>query len=242
MTDAHSTIYLSHVLSDQSPGFGGVSAFAKERVRKISDGSSSNSETWTLSNHIGTHIDAPRHFSDDGVCIDHFSADDWVFKRTLLLEIPLGAGQLLSEDQLAEALSHADSPISSPANFMIDLLLIKTGFEKYRGRDLYWSANPGVAADVGSLLRQQFPSVRAIGFDFLSLTSAHHREVGREAHRAFLDPSRAGKPVLIIEDMHLQYLDHSPQEVVVAPMRVQNSDGAPVTVFAKIDKSVSEKK
>ena len=78
-----------------------------------------------------------------------------------------------------------------------------------------------------------------IGFDFISLSSYTNRELGREAHRAFLNKSFSGlnkdcsKPILIIEDMHLASLKECPNKIVVAPLRYDRSDGSPVTIISE---------
>ena len=77
-----------------------------------------------------------------------------------------------------------------------DLLLLRTGYEAYRAEDRYWAKNPGLHPDLGGWLRTEYPTVRVVGMDVISVTSRLHREEGREAHRALLDPERPGDPVL----------------------------------------------
>ena len=67
--------------------------------------------------------------------------------------------------------------------------------------------------------------------DVISVTSRLHREEGREAHRALLDPERPGDPVLALEDMALQRVKGRLARVIVAPLRVRNADGGPCTVI-----------
>jgi len=73
-----------------------------------------------------------------------------------------------------------------------------------------------------------------MGFDAISLTSFQHRELGREAHRAFLCPHKTHNPILIIEDMHLEKLTHTPASVICGPLMLKDADGVPVTVIAEI--------
>ena len=57
--------------------------------------------------------------------------------------------------------------------------------------------------------------------------------LGREAHRAFLDPK---SPLLILEDMDLRALNkHSKiEKIAIAPLRIAKCDGLPCTVLAKV--------
>lgn len=213
--------FLSHTLSKQTPGYGGVAGFFNTEKSRMCVGDSCNSQHWEMSNHIGTHIDAPLHFAKDGSPLDSFAADFWVFKRPHLLELPMSPGEILMP-----------SRVESNVPLECDLLILRTGFEKYRLEPDYWSSNPGLSPELGSWLRELRPNLRCIGFDFISVTSYLHRPLGREAHRAFLDPNRAGSPILPVEDMHLSELRQSPQMVIIAPLRVENADGGPVTVMA----------
>jgi len=217
-------VFLSHVLSAETPGYGGEAGFQSENVKCMSKGDSCNSMRWRLSNHIGTHIDAPFHFSESGARIDDFQAESWVFRRPHIVDRPAAPGDLVGLEGEAWCQTVPEDA---------DLLLLRTGFEKCRGEAEYWSLNPGLAPELGDFLRATRPNLRAIGVDFISATSYLHRPIGRLAHKSFLDPNRPGSPLLIIEDMALSALDVLPQMVVVAPLRVMGADGSPVTVLAE---------
>ena len=67
------------------------------------------------------------------------------------------------------------------------------------------------------------------------MTSYSNRQIGKEAHKAFLHSDFEGEPIMIIEDMSLVELHSSPKSVIVSPLLVEKVDGTPVTVFAEID-------
>jgi kynurenine formamidase len=66
-----------------------------------------------------------------------------------------------------------------------------------------------------------------------SLLKDDHRALGKIAHNTFLHESHLGNPILAIEDMHLSELLNVPKKIIVAPVRVRDSGGAPVTVIAE---------
>ena len=72
-----------------------------------------------------------------------------------------------------------------------------------RRENIYATNNPGLHPDLGRWFRVNYPEIRAVGMDWISISSFAHRETGREAHRAFLDPDGAGQPIVILEDMDL---------------------------------------
>lgn len=215
-------IFLSHLLTPDTPGYGGSSGFCADVKTRISEGKSSNSAEWKLSNHIGTHVDVPYHFSDAGLRIDDYPAETWIFSKPCLVDYAAKPAELIGPGDWVNYIPQD-----------ADLILLRTGFEKHRSEKIYWEMNPGLSPELGSWLREQRPAIRAIGVDVLSATSWQHREIGRKAHRHFLDPAFQGEPVRIIEDMALAALESTPSRVIVAPIRVKGGDGAPVTVIAE---------
>lgn len=216
------TTFLSHFLSEQTPGYGGSSGFSARHTSKISEGAGSNSQEWVISNHIGTHIDLSAHFDDKGKRLETFPSDDWVFNKPHLININPAAGDILVADD-----HFKNIPLDA------DFLIIKTGFEKHRNESLYWSSNPGLSPELAIWLRKERPNLKCLGFDFISITSYLNRPLGRIAHKAFLGVEENGtNPLRVIEDMKLSELTECPKQVVVAPILVKGADGAPVTVIA----------
>lgn len=215
------TIFLSHFLSEETPGYGGSSGVKIRHVSKIADGASSNSQEWILSNHIGTHIDLPAHFDDCGQRLDAFQSDDWVFNKPFLLNINPSEGEILVLDEKFKSI-----PMD------VDFLIIKTGFQKYRNEAIYWQNNPGFSPKLAHWLRKERPNLKCLGFDFISITSYSNRPLGRMAHKAFLGIDNQTGPLRVIEDMKLDELVTNPKQVIVAPILVSNADGSQVTVIA----------
>ena len=115
-------------------------------------------------------------------------------------------------------------------NSETDLLLIKTGYSAYRGTNRYTLTPPGLSADLAPFLRMNLPKLRCIGMDLISISSYNNREEGRRAHHAFLNPFE-GDPILLIEDMKLD--TNGPfEKIIVAPILIDDADGAPCTVLA----------
>jgi arylformamidase len=119
-----------------------------------------------------------------------------------------------------------------------DLLLIKKGYVSFgksndsleRGK--YTFQGPGISPDIGKWLRR-FRDLLSIGFDFISLNSYQHREIGRVAHQSFLVEG-VGQPILIIEDVNLEQLLTRPKNLFSIPLLYEKADGAPTTIVATI--------
>lgn len=218
-----SFIFLSHTLSSNTPGYGGKKDFTSRSVKSIRDGGSCNQSEWQFNNHIGTHIDAPFHFSDLGKTLDQYPAQFWIFHHPQLILIRAEASQIIEPNIWCDSIA-TDT----------DLLLLKTDFEQWREDEKYWAHNPGLSPDLGLWLRKNRPQLKIVGLDFISITSYDHRPLGKAAHQAFLHESYPGTPLLVIEDMHLRELKTNPRKVIVSPLRVEKADGSPVTVMAEI--------
>jgi len=216
-------VLLSYILNNNTPTYGNRDKFKCSETAQIIRGESANSSSWYFSsNHIGTHIDIPKHFFDNAKTITEYSPEKWFFNKIQVVDIPCDQAKIINiEDINCEIYND------------IDLLLFRTGYGKYRNTEKYWKDNPGLSPELCFWLRNEFNNLRAVGLDFLSLTSWESRDIGKEAHRVLLDPNGDGLPVWIIEDMNLQLIKNKIREVLVAPLFVKNGNGSPVTVFAK---------
>lgn len=192
-------------------------------VKAISKGDSSNVYSITIENHWGTHIDCPAHFFENGLRAADYSPETWFFQKPFVLPLKLAENSLAGPEDMGKIPEGTD------------LLLIKSGFSCFRGTEKYTHNNPGLKPEVGIWLREAHPYVKAVGLDFISPSSYRNRALGRESHRAFLDPDGINAPILIIEDMDLSHDLRELREVWVAPLRVEGIDSAPCTVMGFID-------
>ena len=216
--------YLSHTITESMPVYGGNADINLTHVKSIGRGDSCNTWRFCLENHWGTHVDGPNHFFANGRKIIDYPADFWWFRTPQVVQVKAKAGQIITRDSF-----------SCNLDPQTDLLLFQSGWWKFRGKEIYSKRNPGLHSGLALWLRQNFPVVRAIGLDWISISSFEHREMGRDAHRAFLNPNGKGHPILLIEDMNLSADLRNLKEVWVAPMLVEGVDSAPCTVMGVLD-------
>ena len=121
------TLSLSFELENSTPAYGGEeNAFNLIRTRSIKKGDSSNNSFLKFNNHLGTHIDFPYHFSEHGKKSSDYSPDFWVVNHVGFLECQI--------DEI-------DEEIKTLSN-KIEFLIIKTGFSKFRNKELFWKDQP----------------------------------------------------------------------------------------------------
>jgi arylformamidase len=215
-------VILSHKLGVDTPSFNAGPSLRLAPIKEVKSGGSSNSYTLSFPNHLGTHVDAPRHVDDEGKAVSDYPFEAFVFNHPVILEVLKGESELVTPDELKV---HASEIRKA------DLLLLRTRFQAYRDKDpaKYMKMNPGVSAEAATYLASEFPHLRALGFDFISLSAVQKREEGRKAHRALL----SRRDFFIIEDMDLSRYPRRAKRVLVVPFFVEGIDSAPCTVAAE---------
>ena len=220
MLDSKST-FLSHHLSNDTPLYGGANDINISQENSIQAGDTANTLNLSFPNHSGTHVDVPYHFFEDGKKLTDYDASFWTFNHPVCVDVCGDDGYLVKYDDVVDSI-----------NLDTDLLLIRTGYEKYRDENIYWQKNPGLSVDLAKELRLKHPNVRAVGMDIISTTSRLHRKEGREAHREFLGSHYSSDPILLIEDMALKQYSNDDAQIIVLPLLIVSADGAPCTVIA----------
>jgi len=218
--------YLSHIINNNTPTYGNEYTIEIDMPYSIKNGSIANESRVSTTTHIGTHIDLPYHFYDDGDTVEKYDASFWIFDTPLMISIE-PKSDIIYQEVIDNLNNHKTSAY-------IDLIIVKTGIEKYRGKKEFWSSNPGFAPKLYTYLKKTFPKLRAFGFDSISLSSFKHPKTGVKAHKAFLNPKA---PLIVIEDMHLSHIKStdSIKNITVAPLRIENCDGVPCTIIAKVE-------
>lgn len=218
-------IFLSHLLSQTTPTYGNRNVFVLEKKSDISKGDVANDSFMHTTVHIGTHLDLPYHFYNEGKTIEDFNADFWFFSNPLYIEIT--PKHTIVFEELIEALEKLDKP-------ECDILLVKTGICHQREEECFWENNYGFHPDLYDYLIQKFPNLRVFGFDSISVSSFSERTIGREAHKRFLNPVR---PILLLEDMNFCHVSHtnSFSNIIISPLRISKCDGVPCTVFGELN-------
>lgn len=218
-------IFLSYILDQNTPTYGNRNSFEITKKSDMSKGDVANDSYISTTVHIGTHVDMPFHFYENGQSIEYFDADFWMFENVLVVEVE--PKDIVIKDELIEKLEHVEDT-------GYEILIVKTGMCESRDLEIYWEKNYGFHPDIYDLLNSKFPDIRVFGFDSISVSSFQKRDVGREAHKRFLNPK---KPILLLEDMDLRYINEKSgiSKVIVSPLRISNCDGIPCTVFGIVN-------
>lgn len=219
---------LSYPLTAGAPVWPGNPPAAQTKAfSSIAAGDDANTTILTLFSHSGTHLDAPKHFNDDGPPAAALPIDAYIFFRPVVLELPKGRDGTVSRADLephAAALAGAD------------LLFLRTGWSVQRTADpaLYVEHNPLVHPDAASYLLESFPNLRGLAIDAPSVGAPSRNAETVDTHRLLTGAtSRDGRFIIILEDLRIDADLGQAQRIYAWPLFIEGSDGSPCTIVAE---------
>ena len=212
-------IYLSHPISQATPLYAGESRIRIRRDLQISKGDPSNTLLLEFPNHAATHIDLPKHFSESGKTLNDYDPGFWFYNKVAVLNVSASADEIMDLEPAVYEL-----PVET------EMLLVKTGFQKYREESFYWEHNPGLSPGSAAVLKKRCPGLRAVGMDSISVSAQVRKDIGMEAHRTFL----VENDIILVEDMDLARADSRLTKVYMFPLLVEGADGGPVTAIGEV--------
>jgi len=203
-------IDVSVPLDEHLPTYPNNTPFTVEPIKRVARGDSSNVSTLHLSAHAGTHVDAPRHFFDEGVGADALPLEMLV-GRTRVIEIS-GRKGITAEDLL---------PIDLSEDVRV---LIKTVNSRFWGSSDFHTDYVGMTESGARHLVER--GIKVVGVDYLSVEE--FRRPGAPAHHVLL-----GAGTIVIEGLNLRDVEPGLYDMYCLPLRVVGSDGAPARVVLR---------
>jgi len=203
-------IDVSVPLDAQLPTYPHNTPFTLEPIKRLARGDSSNVSTLHMSAHCGTHVDAPRHFFDQGAGTEALPLD-LLIGRARVIEVSGRAG-VGAEDLGATDLSD-------------DIrVLIKTRNSRLWGSAEFHSDYVGVTESGAKYLVEH--GIKVVGVDYLSVEQ--FKAPGAPAHHLLL-----GAGTIVIEGLDLRLVEPGIYDLFCLPLRIVGSDGAPARVVLR---------
>jgi arylformamidase len=184
-----------------------------EPLKRISRGDGNNVSIITLGDHTGTHVDPPLHFIEGGNTVDKLPLDALV-GPCRVLEF-YGPGHVSAD--------------------WLDAAKIPTGTERL----LFKTPNSARWGDPTATFTREFTTINAsaakwcvdhgvklVGIDYLSIEPQGPEKAGYPVHNTLL---RTG--VVIVETLDLRAVHAGEYELICAPLKIKDGDGAPARVF-----------
>ena len=204
---------LTHAFDNGMPVFPGLPDPSFTHIAQVEqDGYAMTS--YSMLNHIGTHVDAPAHQIAGGDTLDEIGLERLV---TDAVRIDVSRRNPHGPVPLAELEPELERVRAG------DIVLFYSDNARNYGRDAYWTGWSYPDADASRALIER--GISAIGFDGPSADPVDSTTF--DLHRIWLSAGR-----MILENVN--NLDQLPEraQVVVAPMKVARANGAPTRIFA----------
>ena len=176
--------------------------------------------------HIGTHIDAPRHFIDGGRAVDEIPLESLVKPGRVIPLTHIEPGGSVTADAILETgVAFDDSVIP---------ILHTAWTDRAWGTDAYWDDVIYMDVSVGRLLVERGVSAVAIDFHpeipFWRMPPAPDLQPGPN-HRTLL-----GNGTTIVQMVtNVGAIAAESFTLAAIPLRLEGLDGSPARVFAMVD-------
>jgi arylformamidase len=202
---------ISLTISPGIPVWPGDPKVEMELISSMEKGAHVNITRLALCAHTGTHVDAPRHFLNDGGTVE-----------SLPLEALTGPAHVIRiPDEVTAITADVLERVSIPDG--AERLLFKTRNSALwaRGEAEFQTGFVAIPADGAEWLVQR--GVKLVGVDYLSVSPY---KVSIPTHHTLL---KAG--VVILEGVDLSAVSEGAYELYCLPLKIAGSDGAPARVI-----------
>jgi arylformamidase len=173
----------------------------------ISLGAGANVSRVDFGSHSGTHVDAPKHFFDDGAGVD-----------SLPLDVLIGPARLIAFGDEVKSVGEAELRRHDLAGVTRVLIRTRNSAWLASGTTEFHPDYTYVAPDGAAYLAGL--GVRLVGVDYLSVEqfhSGHHR-----THRTLLQ-----REIVIVEGLVLSEPPPGDYDFICLPIKLAGLDGAP---------------
>jgi arylformamidase len=201
---------ISLAISADLPTWPGDPAIKIEKISQIDKGDLVNVTHLSAAMHIGTHVDAPDHFLNDGKTVEDIPLE-YLVGPVLLVQV--------DTPQTITAADLADLEIPEGT----ERILFKTGNSEYwkTGERDFQEDFIALGPDAAETLVEM--GMKVVGIDYLSV-AAFTNPV--PTHKILLEAE-----ILIIEGLDLSGVEPGEYQIYCLPMKIAGSDGAPARVL-----------
>jgi arylformamidase len=189
-----------------------------DRVCAISQGDESNVSRLRMSVHTGTHIDAPRHFLEDGKTIEQIPLEKLTGQAYVMV---------IGDDISVISKATLEHHPAYNALLKVRKVLFKTGNSMFwpDGTDEFQQNYVGLDASAAQFLAEL--GMDLVGVDYLSIAPFDET---KEPHQILLS-----KEVVLLEGIDLSEVQEGYYDLYCLPLLLEGSEGAPARAILVSD-------
>jgi arylformamidase len=182
--------------------------FQTTEIMKIEMGDVGNLSAVCFGSHTGTHIDAPKHFFDNGLTVDQISLDYFIGTARVC---EIVGKEIITETDLQR--------LGIQKN---EIILLKTRNSWFITQNEF---NPDYTYLAPEAARYFVKAgIRTLGFDYFSVEKYSSQDF--EVHRVLL-----GNQIIIIEGLSLGAIQPGEYRMIGLPLNIKNGNGSPIRVL-----------
>jgi len=206
-------IDISLTIDKNLPHWPTENAVKVRKIKSIVKGDKVNITQIDMSVHTGTHVDAPTHFVKNGKAIDQLPLDRLIGKCYVC---NVKNSEVINIDFLKN--------VKMSKN--IKKLLFKTKNSNLWGKKKKFFKNyVALTADAAKWLVKK--GIDLVGIDYLSI--GRFDKENTKTHKILLK-----KGVVVVEGLNLKNVNQGIYELIILPIKIKGSDGAPARAILKI--------
>jgi arylformamidase len=189
----------------------GDPAVAIDLLASIDQGSVCNVTRMAMSAHTGTHMDAPRHFIQDGITMEQMPLDATIGAcRVIAITDPVSIRRAELEPHDLQAGER--------------VLFQTVNSTRCYSDDAFYDDFVYVSNEAAKYLAER--RVRTVGVDYISIGGFH-----KDLVRTHLTVLGAG--IWVIEGLNLNGVTPGPYELICLPLKMPGADGAPARAILR---------
>lgn len=189
------------------PVWPGDQEFRLWRTKRLEAGDAANVSQVECNVHVGTHVDAPRHFLEQGCTVEQ-----------LPLEVLIGPAMVAYLPEAGAVTPAELCKLALPPG--TERLLLRTHNSAWWAAGITEFREDFVGLTVGAAYWLVENGIRLIGIDYLSVQRFQDSDL---THKVLLE---AG--MIILEGLDLTRVEPGVYELICLPLRLAGAEGAPV--------------
>ena len=178
----------------------------------LARGDGANVSKISMGSHTGTHMDAPRHFFENGKGID-----------TLPFDATIGRARVIAIDDVVSIKPEELEPHNIQSGERI-LFKTRNSVDQRLASDTFYEEFVYISHEAASYLAER--GARTVGVDYLSVGG--YTKDGAATHHALL-----GAGIWIIEGLDLSHIQPGNYEMICLPLKITDGDGAPARAILR---------
>lgn len=196
---------ISLTLNDNIVSYPGDPKFEIDNYSSINKGNAANNSQIKIGTHTGTHLDAPKHFIDNGFTIENLSLDYFIGKAKVF--------EVLNEKVITK--KHLE-------NFDIqkdEIVIFKTDNSEILEKSNFHTQYTYFDLSAAEYLRDL--KIKTVGCDYLSIEQFN--AAGNAVHKTLLKAN-----IVILEGLLLKGIKPGEYFLSALPLKIQNGNGSPM--------------